>query len=247
MAFFLLLFRQFSFFPALRILLVESMRRLFDRDAELGYAASGEDRLVASIFAKPGFYVDVGCNHPTNYSNTFMLYKRGWHGINIDANPALIALHRKLKPRDHSVFAAIARERKTLTFTEFEGETLMASLDPALVQARAASGLRIRSQTVLETKTLTEILHQLNAPKQFELLSVDVEGLDLEVLQSLDFQHYRPKLILVEILGYQLAQFDQDAIYQLLAQQGYFLSGYTHMNAIFKDSKAAEFVQKQSE
>jgi FkbM family methyltransferase len=247
MAFFLLLFRQFSFFTALRILLVESMRRLFDRNAELGYAASGEDRLVASIFAKPGFYVDVGCNHPTNYSNTFMLYKRGWHGINIDANPALIALHRRLKPRDQSVFAAIAKDRKTLTFTEFEGETLMASFDPELVQARVASGLRIRLQTELESKTLTEMLQQLNAPRQFELLSVDVEGLDLEVLQSLDFDRFRPKLILVEILGYRLEQFAEEAIYQLLAQQGYFLSGYTHMNAIFKDSKAAEFVRKHSE
>jgi FkbM family methyltransferase len=246
MAYFLLLFQQFSFFTALRILLVESVRRLFDRHAELGYAASGEDRLVASIFGKPGFYVDVGCNHPTNYSNTFMLYKRGWRGINIDANPALIALHQRLKPRDQSIFAAIARERKTLTFTEFDGETLMASLDPALVQARVASGLRIRSQTALETKTLTEILQQLNAPKQFELLSVDVEGLDLEVLQSLDFERFRPKLILVEILGYKLEHFDQDVIYQLLAQQGYYLSGYTHMNAIFKDKKATEFVQTQS-
>ncbi len=241
MKFFFLLFKQFSFFTALRILFVESVRRLFDRYGELGYAASGEDRLVASIFAKPGFYVDVGCNHPANYSNTFMLYKRGWRGINIDANAALIAMHRRLKPNDQSVFAAIARTQTSLVYTEFAGETLMASLDPEFVKARVATGLKIRAQTTLITRTLTEVLTELDAPAQFELLNVDVEGLDFEVLQSLDFARFRPKIILVEILGYQLEHFANDPIYTFLAQNGYYLSGYTHMNALFKDQSAAEF------
>ena len=235
MAFFFLLFKQFPFFTAIRILCVESMRRLFDRHAELGYAAGGEDRLVASFFAKPGFYVDVGCNHPSSYSNTFMLYKRGWHGINIDANANLIALHQRVKPRDQSIFAAIAQCRKTLTYTQFEGGTLMASLDPAFVRANLAQGRRIQSESALETKTLTEVLEQCQAPARFELLNVDVEGLDLEVLQSLDFARFRPQMIVVEILGYDLEKFQADPIFELLASKGYRLAGYTHMNAIFRD------------
>ena len=230
-----MLFRQFPFFVALRILCVESMRRIFDRSAELGYAASGEDKLIASIFARPGFYVDVGCNHPTNYSNTFMLYKRGWHGINIDANATLIELHRRMKPRDQSIFAAIAQHRQTLTYTQFEGETLMASLDPAFVKARLAGGLKVRSELALETKTLTEVLEQCNAPKRFELLNVDVEGLDLEVLRSLDLQRFRPHMIVVEILGCDLENYAAEPIFQHLSAHNYRLSGYTHLNAIFLD------------
>ena len=235
MAFFFLLFKQFPFFIAARILWVESMRRFFDRHAEFGYAAGGEDRLVASFFARPGFYVDVGCNHPTSYSNTFMLYKRGWHGINIDANARLIALHQRMKPRDQSIFAAIAQHQQTLTYTQFEGETLMASLDPEFVRARVANGLRISSEVALKTKTLTEVLEQLQAPARFELLNVDVEGLDLEVLRSLDFARFRPQMIIVEILGYDLENFKAEPIYELLSGKGYRLKGYTHMNAVFME------------
>ena len=239
MAFFFLLFKQFPFFIAIRILCVESMRRFFDRHAELGYAVGGEDRLVASIFPTPGFYVDVGCNHPRDYSNTFMLYKRGWHGINIDANASLIELHRRVKPRDQSIFAAIAQHSQTLTYTQFEGETLMASLDPEFVRARLANGLRISSETVLQTKTLTEVLEQLHAPSRFELLNVDVEGLDLEVLRSLDFARFRPKIIIVEILGFDLENYRADPIFEHLSANGYRLAGYTHMNAIFRERIAA--------
>ena len=237
MAFFFLIFNQFPFFIAIRILLIESMRRFFDRYAQLGYAAGGEDRLVSSIFPTPGFYVDVGCNHPTNYSNTFMLYKRGWHGINIDANAALIEMHKRIKPKDQSIFAAVAQHQQTLTYTEFEGETAMASLDPEFVRARLASGMRIGTELIMKTKTLTEILVQLGAPNRFELLNVDVEGLDLEVLRSLDFARFRPQMIIVEILGFDLENHRAEPIFEYLSAVDYRLAGYTHMNAVFMDRK----------
>lgn len=246
MNFFFLLFKQFPFFTAIRILWVESMRRFFDRNAELGYAAGGEDRLVAAVFPTPGFYVDVGCNHPANYSNTFMLYKRGWHGINIDANASLIELHRRLKPRDQSIFAAIAQHQQTLTYTQFEGETLMASMDPEFVRACLANGLRIRSELAMKTTTLTEILEQLRAPNRFELLNVDVEGLDLEVLRSLDFARFRPKMIIVEILGFDLENYRAEPIFEYLSALGYRLAGYTHMNAVFMERQVTEAEKKIS-
>lgn len=246
MAFFFLLFKQFPFFVAIRILWVESMRRFLDRYGEIGYADAGEDRLIAAFFPSPGFYIDVGCNHPVNYSNTFMLYKRGWHGINIDANANLIELHRRLKPKDQSIFAAIAQHQQTLTYTQFEGETLMASLDPEFVRTRVANGLRIRSESVLKTQTLTEVLVQSHAPNRFELLSVDVEGLDLEVLKSLDFDQFRPRMIVVEILGYDLENYSSEPIFEFLSTKGYRLAGYTHMNAIFIERDSATPASKTS-
>ena len=78
-------------------------------------------------------------------------------------------------------------------------------------------------------------MEQCQAPARFELLNVDVEGLDLEVLRSLDFARFRPKMIVVEILGYDLENFKADAIFELLSAKGYRLTGYTHMNAIFRE------------
>ena len=115
----------------------------------------------------------------------------------------------------------------------------MASLDPVFVNARLASGLRIRSELALKTKTLTEVLVQLQAPSRFELLNVDVEGLDLEVLKSLDFDQFRPRMIVVEILGYELENYRSEPIFEHLSANCYRLVAYTHMNAIFIDRNFA--------
>ena len=162
-----------------------------------------------------------------------MLYKRGWHGINIDANASLIEMHQRIKPRDQSIFAAIAQHQQTLTYTQFEGETAMASLDPAFVRARVKDGMRIRTESNLKTRTLTEVLEQLRAPSRFELLNIDVEGLDLEVLRSLDLARFRPHMIIVEILGFDLENYRCNPVFEHLSANGYRLAGYTHMNAIF--------------
>lgn len=82
MAFFFLLFKQFPFLIAIRILWIESTRRIFDRYAVLGYAAGGEDRLVASIFPTPGFCrlgsQKIEVQHLDNKSRI-----AGWEIINI--------------------------------------------------------------------------------------------------------------------------------------------------------------------
>jgi len=49
------------------------------------YSMYGEDLFIKEFFKKKqiGFYVDVGCYHPIDGSNTYLLYKKGWKGVNI--------------------------------------------------------------------------------------------------------------------------------------------------------------------
>ena len=54
-----------------------------------------------------GFYVDAGCYHPLHLSNTYLLHKRGWEGINIDVSEYSIDLFNYLRPKDHNVNAAV--------------------------------------------------------------------------------------------------------------------------------------------
>ena len=62
------------------------------------YSISNVDLIINRIFSKidKGIYIDLGCNHPIKYNNTYLLYKRGWSGINIDSDQTSIEAFKKL-------------------------------------------------------------------------------------------------------------------------------------------------------
>src|SRR5581483_1265070 len=94
----------------LRRELDEARRKLAPREWEKpAYAIWGEDQILAWVFENRsrGFYVDVGAFHPSLHSNTKLLFDRGWTGINIDCNPAIVDWYRHARPRDVSLNLAV--------------------------------------------------------------------------------------------------------------------------------------------
>ena len=73
------------------------------------YSMFGEDLIIDKIFKnkKKGTYVDVGCYHPIDGNNTYLLFKRGWNGINIDLNKTSIDLFKKARNKDLNLNFAI--------------------------------------------------------------------------------------------------------------------------------------------
>ena len=120
-------FHQFEMLSAIRFLCAELSRKLLDPYNISSYSQTGEDRILSTTLGEAGFYVDVGCNHPQSYSNTFNLYKRGWTGITIDANQQLINKHQSLRKRDLSVCAVVSNQEQEVVFTDFE-DSLVSSL-----------------------------------------------------------------------------------------------------------------------
>jgi hypothetical protein len=84
-------------------------------------------------------------------------------------------------------------------------------------------------------ETLTDILHACNAPSTFDLLAIDVEEHDFDVLEGMDFQVYRPKVIVAEDETFEMEKPFQNKIYRLLVEQGYRLEGYMLKNLYFID------------
>ena len=229
-------FSQFYLFNALRILFADLNRRIFDPFCIPSYSQTGEDRLITSILGvvKTGFYVDVGCNHPQSYSNTFLLYKRGWKGISIDANPQLIRKHQRLRYCDLSICAVVSDQEHEVVFTDFN-DSLVSSLSPGHVSKweRLRS---IKSKRLVNTVSLHTILSNHNAPSRFDLLCIDVEGHDLEVVTSLDFACFRPKLIVIEMHGFNLQSPRSCKTYCYLRSNNYTMVGFAIMNGYFLDA-----------
>lgn len=221
----------------LRFYVSDLLRAILDPYSKVIYAQGGEDAILRALLGnKPGFYVEVGANHPQYFSNVFELYRRGWHGIAVEANEQMIAKHRRIRPRDQAVCALVSNEERDVTFTEFD-EPLVSSLDPEFVKTMTEKyGKQVISQRTVRTKTLSFILDDCGCPKQFDLLSIDVEGHDFEVLSSLDLERYRPHIIVIEMHGFAIERYHDDPICRHLRDRGYALVGHVATNSYFRDS-----------
>jgi FkbM family methyltransferase len=170
----------------------------------LSYAQEGEDKILAALLGFPrrgysGFYVDVGAHHPERYSNTMLFYRKGWSGINIDAMPGSMTPFRRKRPRDINLEEAIAAENQTLVFYEFNEPTLNGFSKELSAQRDSHNGWKILAERKIQTTRLDDLLtRHIRDGHRIDFLSVDVEGLDFEVLKSNDWSKFRPSVVLVE-------------------------------------------------
>ncbi len=211
-------------------------RLALGRHLKYSFAFTGEDLILQGLrkplITQPGFYVDVGCNHPTFLSNTYLFYRRGWRGICVDANPALIRQYQRLRPRDTAIAAFISDAPGLQTFHLVENDVLSTG-EPTNLPAIRAAGLTYQT-TQIPAQTLTAVLDAHRAPAQFDILSVDVEEHDYQVLRSLDWSRYRPRLVVVEDETFDPTQPTANQIFTWMTAQKYRLVGYVLTNLYFE-------------
>ena len=88
----------------------------YEKYSKKSYSLSNVDLIIDRIFTKQkkGTYIDVGCNHPIKFNNTYLLYKKGWHGINIDLNETSIDLFNKARKNDVNLRIAVSNKFKKI-------------------------------------------------------------------------------------------------------------------------------------
>lgn len=168
------------------------------------FGQEGEDLILNRLFAgrERGFFVDIGAYHPVRYSNTYNLYRRGWRGINIDATPGIIANFNMVRPDDINVEALISSEAGETTFFLFEeGALNTSSRDLAVQREKQHPDYRRTGSVVIQKRRLGDVLEKhLPANTVIDFFDIDVEGGEIDVLQSNDWNRYRPRVVLIEQL-----------------------------------------------
>ena len=154
-----------------------------------------EQKLVREFFggARSGFFVEVGANRPQQESQTWHLEQLGWTGVLIEPQPNLA--DDLWRGRSAKVFAVACSSPQNAG--RRMGLHLAGALS-SLDRDRMAPGVEPERVIEVPVRTLDDILIEARAPMRFDLLSVDVEGHELEVLRGFDFAHWRPRLILLE-------------------------------------------------
>lgn len=210
------------------------------------YSWEGEDRLALKLFhdvfgIEKGFFVDVGAAHPFNFSNTMLLYQAGWRGLNIDAAPGTAALFNAHRPEDINVEAGVAAEAGIGKFHVMSDPLLNGFLSEETLNEHVARGARLIATHQIECLPLGEIIDRHAPGRAIDLLTIDAEGLDLEILRSLDFGKHRPKLIISEIPephgpGSQGANdAGRSEIARFLESRGYEFYSRLHFSSFFID------------
>lgn len=205
------------------------------------FSGNGEDILLNEYLFKNqanGFYVDVGCFHPKLISNTHLLHKKGWTGINIDPNPETISLFNKYRPEDVNIQAGVAATEEELIYYNFSHAGINTFSKEHADKKNSKAWSTLLSAEPVKCYPLSTILERyLPANTQIDLLDIDVEELDLQVLRSNNWDKYRPRVVLVEDRDFRKQMTDSE-VYKYLVGQGYTFYSYCEMTLIMIDSSS---------
>ena len=163
------------------------------------YSQWGEDLAIIEFFKnkKNGIYFDVGCFHPVMYSNTCLLFKKGWRGINIDINPTSTDLFKILRPKDFNICTNIDENKKDFKIFYDHPFSPVNTLDETYYKNFKGKFFKETSQKIVKSKTVDEILNLANI-NNADFLNIDVEGMDYKILTQLVPNKLKPELISIE-------------------------------------------------
>jgi len=208
------------------------------------YSGEGEDLILLKIFngKTNGFFVDIGCYHPIVGSNTYVFHKKyNWTGMNVDANPDSIVKFNQLRTNDINLNVGVGPDDGvTLNFHRFSEGALNTFSDAIKEERIQRDKQQFIGSIEVAVNTLENLLDKYAADREIDFLDVDVEGLDLEVLQSNNWQKYRPRIVMVEDQNRVEDAFTSLPTYTFLREQGYVLVAKTYSTLFFAEKNFAK-------
>ena len=178
-----------------------NLKKQFYKRYNLSFSQSGDDIQLYKLLKnkKPGTYIDIGCWHPFKASNSYYFYLRGWKGICIDPNPDIAPLFRKYRNSDTFLNTAVSDvNSKEKYYILKDPYTSMNSMNYQFLKEQKVEHMVVEEKEI-DCLRLEEILDQnISKDENLDFFDIDVEGNDLKILKSNNWERYRPKLILIE-------------------------------------------------
>ncbi len=213
----------------------------------ISFAQAGEDRVLRFLFSSMGLkqisYLEIGTNNPVDINNTYLFYLGGSSGVCIEPNPTLVEKIKSCRPKDICLNVGIGggAENAILDFYIFDdadsekGLSTFSKKDAEHVER--TTHIKIAEIKKIPVVPVSEILETHFKHKAPDLISLDVEGLDLDILKGIDFSKYRPVAICVETVNFTLdhKKVKNTGIINFMESQGYFVYADTGINSIFAD------------
>lgn len=211
------------------------------------YSQFYEDYVLAYVFKDHdhGFYVDVGANDPDDKSVTKYFYLAGWRGINIEPIPELIEKLNKARPEDTNKGVAISDRPGELPFYKGNGKASgLSTLSPSIAASHRARGYEF-TKIMIPVMTLNAVLDEHAKNKsEITFLNVDVEGFEKQVLSSIDFKRYHPRVIMAEATAPLTEVATQQKWESILIDNGYIFAMDDGLNRYYVHSTDESLLPK---
>jgi FkbM family methyltransferase len=206
---------------------------------QTSFAQQGEDliidNMVDQLHLKAPTYLDIGAHDPVRNNNTFLFYALGSRGVLVEPNPELSEKLRGVRPRDTVLPVGIGVTDEAAAdyyMMKGDGELNTFSKAEADEMARTYGSKVVERVIKVPLVNVNEVMEQHFPGKGPDILSIDTEGFDLDILKSIDFSKFRPRIICAEtFVGG--TRHVEGAIIAFVTAQRYTVRGATFVNTIF--------------
>ncbi len=199
------------------------LRKIIHKRYRVSFSKSGEDLQVYKLLrGSKGMYLDIGCFEPITFSNTYFFYLRNWSGLVVDPNPRLKEMFQKVRPKDIFINKGISSSAGVLKYYQLPRK--LSSMNTFNYEFLEKNGLvnQIENEIEIPLTTICQLSEEFDLSNKIDFMDVDVEGLDLEVLSSNNWERLRPKIVMVETDSSIETDIVGD-IYNFLKERDYFL------------------------
>ena len=205
------------------------------------YSQCGEDLIIRYIMntlgiARPG-YLDIGAHHPYFMSNSYLFYRQGCKGVCVEPDPFLFRRFKKARRRDVCLNVGLAGVRGQLKLHVFSSRTLNTFSEEEARQYIEAGHNQVALHDI-DVLTVDDVVRRY-FPRPPDLVSLDVEGMEMEILRAIDFSRYRPTVFCIETLTYSRIGEGRKVseIDDYMINHGYMKYADTYVNSIYVDEE----------
>jgi FkbM family methyltransferase len=215
---------------------------LFTGSSRFSYSQFAEDILIDCLFTQTlnnpyPSYLDIGANKPEAGSNTYLFYLKKCYGVCVEPDITLYQKFCAARPKDKVINAGVGigdvKEAVFYYFPEpYTGWNTFSESEAE--QKKNQTGIAYKRDKVVPFVNINDIIsgHFDTCP---DFVSIDVEGLDFEILKSLDFETYRPAVFCIETMEFNNMKLGKKntQVEAYLQEKGYAVYADTYVNTIF--------------
>ncbi len=217
----------------------DKIRRRFFGDVIMSFSQAGEDRIMSLLAKIIGlsdiYYLDVGASNPMSLNNTYFFYLQGSRGVCVEADSVRYEELIRARPHDKCLnigVCGLPPENSTMPFYVMPSQSLSSFSKEHVM----ATGQEVSNTIEVRMIQIGDLV-QNHCERIPNLISIDVEGMDDEIIRNIDFGSIRPEILCVETTSYGgAAQYKNHDLIQYITDNGYVVFADTFINTIFVDS-----------